>query len=265
MAIGISLNIGLNQVDPKRYGDYFDELEGCENDARDMRALAAAQGFQTTLMLNNQATSTTVTNKIKDAANQLSGGDFILLTYSGHGAQLINELNEDEESDGLDETWALFDRNLIDDELTVLWSQFRPDVRILVISDSCHSGAFTRPFGSGRRSRGIRRRSQQGRMIQFREIYDAIRRRLPNMRALEIGACVLSLSACEDGQSADDGAENGAFTGALLLIWDNGAFIGDYHRLYQSLLEENLYLQKPQISLTGSSNISFMEQRPFTI
>ena len=263
MAKGLSLNIGLNHVDPNQYGDYFDELEGCENDAREMLALAAAQGFQTTLMLNNQATSTAITNKIKNAAKQLSGGDFLLLTYSGHGAQLINELDEDEESDGVDETWALFDRNLIDDELTVLWSQFQPDVRILVISDSCHSGLFTRSFGRGRHSRGIRRRTQQGYMDQFSKTYDDIRRRLPNLRTLAIGASVLSLSACEDGQSADDGVVNGAFTGALLRIWDNAAFIGDYHRLYQLLLEENL--EKPQISLTGSSNIPFMEERPFTI
>ncbi len=265
MARGISLNIGLNYVDRNRYGNYFDELEGCENDARDMLALAAAQGFQTTLMLNNQATSTAVTNKIKDAANQLSVGDFFLLTYSGHGAQLLNELDEDEESDGVDETWALFDRNLIDDELTVLWSQFQPDVRILVISDSCHSGVSTRSFRNGGRLRGILMRTQQGQIDQFSKTYDDIRRRLPNMRTLEIGASVLSLSACEDGQSADDGAENGAFTSALLRIWDNGAFIGDYRRLYQLLLEENLGVQKPHISLTGSSNIPFMEERPFTI
>src|SRR5262245_8563678 len=188
MAIGISLSIGLNHVDSKQYGDYFDELEGCENDARDMLKLAAAQGFQTTLMLNSQATSTAVTDKIKDAANRLSGGDFFLLTYSGHGAQLINELDEDEESDGLDETWALFDRNLIDDELAVLWSQFKPDVRILVISDSCHSGMFTRSFERDRRIRGIRPWTHQRHMNQFRKTYDDIRRSLPNLRTLAIGA-----------------------------------------------------------------------------
>ena len=40
---------------------------------------------------------------------------FFLLTYSGHGGQ-INDVNNDE-PDGLDETWALYDRELVDDEL----------------------------------------------------------------------------------------------------------------------------------------------------
>ncbi|MCI0391593.1 MAG: caspase family protein [Acidobacteria bacterium] len=265
MARGISLNIGLNHVDPDQYGDEFDVLEGCVNDAQDMSALAAAQGFQTKLLLNHQATTTAVSGEIENAANQLGGGDFFLLTYSGHGSQLINELNGDYEPDGLDETWVLFDRNLIDDELTVLWSKFQPDVRILVISDSCNSGTVNQPFQPGRRTRGIRRRIQVGHMSKFRKNYDAIRSGLPNLERLDIGASVLSLSACEDGQSADDGMENGAFTGALLRVWDNGAFLGDYNLLYDRLLDKNLGIQIPQISLTGSSIINFLKQRPFTI
>ena len=289
MAKGISLNIGLNLVDPNQYGDSFEELEGCENDARAMLALAAGQGFQTTLLLNNQATTTAVISEIKNAASQLNGGDFFLLTYSGHGSQLINELNGDDEPDGLDETWVLYDRNLIDDELAVLWSQFRTDVRILVVSDSCNSGTIAQslqvsptslasshsqasPHGQavshsqpGRRSRGIRRGMQVGHMSQFRKTYDDIRSGLPNLDTLAIGASVLSLSACEDGQSADDGMENGAFTGAILQVWDNGAFFGDYNQFYDRLLDEKLCIQKPQISLTGGSNINFMKQRPFTI
>jgi len=289
MAKGISLNIGLNFVDPYQYGDSFEELQGCENDARDMLTLAATQGFQTTLLLNNQATTTAVIREIKDAAARLNGGDFFMLSFSGHGAQLINELNGDDEPDGLDETWVLFDRNLIDDELDVLWSQFKPDVRILVVSDSCNSGTIiqsTQPSpqcqpsspgwpGSpgradhvgqrGRRSRGIRRGAQVGHMTQFRKTYDDVLSGLPHPGTRAIGASVMSLSACEDGQSADDGVENGAFTAALLRVWDNGAFTGDYEQLHERLLDKNLGIQKPQISVTGASNINFMKQRPFTI
>jgi hypothetical protein len=289
MAKGISLNIGLNFVDPYQYGDAFEELQGCENDARDMLTLAAIQGFQTTLLVNKQATSTAVISEIKNAANRLNGGDFFLLTFSGHGAQLINELNGDDEPDGLDETWVLFDRNLIDDELDDLWPQFKPDVRILIVSDSCNSGtiapssqlcphgqpgSYGRPSPPGRagqpgqrnrRSRGIRRGAQVSHMTQFRKTYDDILSGLSNPGTRATGASVLSLSACEDGQSADDGVENGAFTGALLRVWDNGAFTGDYELLYERLSNENLGAQKPQISVTGSSNINFMKQRPFTI
>ena len=45
-----------------------------------------------------------------------------------------------DEPDRTDETWVLFDRQLVDDELYEMWPQFVPGVRILVLSDSCHSG-----------------------------------------------------------------------------------------------------------------------------
>ena len=35
MAKGISLNIGLNSVDPNHYGGWDGQLAGCENDAND--------------------------------------------------------------------------------------------------------------------------------------------------------------------------------------------------------------------------------------
>ena len=40
MTKGISLNIGLNSVDPKHYGGWDGQLAGCENDANDMADIA---------------------------------------------------------------------------------------------------------------------------------------------------------------------------------------------------------------------------------
>ena len=43
----------------------------------------------------------------------------------------------------------LNDRQLLDDELYALWGYFQAGVRILVLSDSCHSGTVTRVFPGG--------------------------------------------------------------------------------------------------------------------
>jgi len=114
----------------------------CENDARDMETIARSQGFVTQSLLTRSATSTSLLGIIEKAAKELVEGDIFLLTYSGHGGQ-INDV-DNQEPDGLDETWVLYDRELVDDELYAIWSLFRPGVRICVLSDSCQSGITTK-------------------------------------------------------------------------------------------------------------------------
>lgn len=139
---GRSLHVGLNVVDPNAYPIRVPVLRGCENDARDMRQLATEQGFTPSLLINEEATAPAVLAGITAAADALNVGDFFLLTYSGHGSQVPDPTGE--EPDGLDETLVLYDRQLLDDELSGLWDRFRPGVRILMLSDSCHSGTVAR-------------------------------------------------------------------------------------------------------------------------
>ena len=114
----------------------------CEADAHDMTAIAESSGFATTTILTADATSARVLEELATAAGQLVAGDTLLLSYSGHGGQ-IPDLDSDEE-DGNDETWVLYDRQLLDDELYAGYARFAEGVRIAVFSDSCHSGTVTR-------------------------------------------------------------------------------------------------------------------------
>jgi hypothetical protein len=68
-ARGVSIHIGLNHVDPNEYqdenGDPWDgELAGCINDARAMQEIAVAQGYKSTLLIDDQATSAQVLKSI---------------------------------------------------------------------------------------------------------------------------------------------------------------------------------------------------------
>jgi Caspase domain len=137
-----SLHIGLNAVSPAHYGNWSGELAACEADANDMQAIAKAQGMKTTLLLTAKATRAAVLAAMRAAAKALKSGDFFFLTYSGHGGQVADVTGE--ELDRKDETWCLFDGQLIDDELYMELSRFATGVRILVLSDSCHSGTVTR-------------------------------------------------------------------------------------------------------------------------
>ncbi|HEX8628190.1 MAG TPA: peptidoglycan-binding protein [Catenuloplanes sp.] len=148
MAIGYSIHVGLNHVDPTAYGGWDGELAGCVNDATDMCALAVSQGYRPTMLLDEQATSTTVLAELRRAAGELSGGDILLFTYSGHGGQ-VTDVDGDED-DRQDETLVLWDRQLVDDELHRMWSQFAPGVRVVMLADSCHSGTAAKVMAAQR-------------------------------------------------------------------------------------------------------------------
>jgi hypothetical protein len=80
-AKGISIHIGLNRVDPDRYQGWDGQLNACENDARSMQAIAEQQGFESQLILTEQATASHIRQALAKAAQQLEPGDMLLLTY----------------------------------------------------------------------------------------------------------------------------------------------------------------------------------------
>lgn len=142
---GMSLHIGLNTVSPSSYPFPVPPLRGCINDANDMATLARSHGITNPaprLLLDSAATADAVIAAIREAATALQTGDLFFLTYSGHGSQVVDVAGD--ETDRFDETWVLWDRQLLDDELRALWGQFRSGVRIFLLSDSCHSGTVAR-------------------------------------------------------------------------------------------------------------------------
>ena len=162
MAKGISIHIGLNHVDPKHYQGWDGALNACIADANDMRALAKKKGFAgNTLLVDGQATAAAVSSALLDASKKLVKGDLLFLTYSGHGGQVRDTNSDEKDNDRMDETWVLYDRQLVDDELYNIWSKFKAGVRILVLSDSCHSGTVTRDIpmfaGAGPKPRAMPR------------------------------------------------------------------------------------------------------------
>ncbi|MCY7316278.1 MAG: caspase family protein [Rubrivivax sp.] len=155
-ARALSLHLGLNGVDPAAYAGWDGPLAACEFDARDMAALAQGRGIKPTLLLTRKATRSALLAGLRKAAKALQAGDLFFLSYSGHGGQ-VPDRNKDE-PDHKDETWCLYDGQLIDDELYLELSRFASGVRVLVLSDSCHSGSVTRgrtplPAPAGQRAK----------------------------------------------------------------------------------------------------------------
>ena len=278
MPRGRSLHIGLDRVDPDRYDGWDGALASCEHDARDMEAIAAAQGLEPTLLLNEEATAEAVSSAITAAASDLGRGDLFVLTYAGHGSYVRDR--DGDEPEGYDETWVLYDRQLVDDELYALWGEFAAGCRILVVSDSCHSGSVARevptflipdgveldpvdgPFGQ---TRGMPSRVAEVVVDRDRDLYDEIQRRLPPRADIRIGAHVLQLSACQDNQTALDGERNGLFTAALRAVWDDGRYDGGYEDFWRAIEERMPGYQRPNWMTVGRSSSAFTRSRPFTV
>jgi hypothetical protein len=267
-----SLSLGLNAVDPAGYEGWDGKLMACEQDAHDMEALAASQGYATNKLLSAQATSAAVLAQLYDAAQQLQAGDRFLLTYSGHGGQ-VPDVTSDEEDDMLDETWCLYDRMLLDDELHAAWSRFRKGVRILVLSDSCHSGTvaramFTRALPQPARTEYAPRWIEWPRALQVyerhRSLYDALQYVAGPAEQATVPASVILISGCQDRELSYDGPRNGAFTGALLKVWNGGAFRGSHRDLHAQVAEAmKAGPQHPNYFLAGASDQAFELLRPF--
>jgi hypothetical protein len=279
MAKGISLHIGLNAVDPAHYRGWDGKLQACEQDAHDMQALADGLGYQSSLLLTRDATVAAVTKAIGAAAKALAPGDTFFITYSGHGGQ-VPDINGDEASpstdeigsfpDRYDETWVLHDRMLIDDELFALWSRFAPKARIVMLSDSCHSGTVAKPMpweapADEPASRRIPLDVEEATYEAHKRQYDRAQRQVPTRTASSIAATVVLISGCMDNQTSADGRVNGRFTERLLTVWDGGRFRGSLASLQRAIRAGMPPTQTPNLYVVGPANRAFTSRQAFKI
>ena len=244
----------------------------CEADANDMYAISGGRGLSASRLLTAEATSAAVTDAIKDAATRLAAGDLFVLSYSGHGGQ-VTDVSGDE-ADGLDETWVLYDRQLLDDELYALWAGFAPGVRILVLSDSCHSGSVVRDAfyaaspanqGPAPRFKFMPRDVRVATYEAHRAMYDGIQQALGVGEQGEVGATVLLISGCQDNQYSRDGDRNGLFTQQLRAVWDDGKFAGSHRDLFLAISQRMPPDQTPNFLPVGHPDREFEKAPPFTV
>ena len=278
MAKGRALSIGLNAVDPRHYQGWSGELNACEADAQDMVEIAKSKKFSVKILLTKSVTRAKVTGEILRGAKALTKGDIFMLTYSGHGGQ-VPDLYSDE-PDAQDETWCLYDGELVDDELYGHLGKFAQGVRILIFSDSCHSGTVvkmayyqgtTAARSSGLGAQAIRYRFMPPDVAlrtyrANKSFYDKILRDKKIKVAGEaVKASVLLISGCQDNQLSADGDFNGLFTSQLLRVWNNGAFNGDYRKFHREILRRMPPDQTPNFFRVGSIDKQFEAQTPFAI
>ena len=289
MAKATSIHLGLNAVDPKHYAGWSGDLVACEFDAKDMAAIAHAAGMTSTVLLTKEATRKNVLTTVRAASKTLQAGDLLFVTYSGHGGQIDDVSGEEE--DKQDETWCLYDGELIDDEVFLELRRIAAGVRVLVLSDSCHSGTVTRarvPEASqAGRSKMMPPSVAMRTYLEHQAFYDKLQRDVAEAAgkasvptpdsalarvavskrltaiANECKASVILISGCQDNQTSMDGDHNGAFTEQLLRVWNRGAFKGNYAKFHAAIKARMPRTQVPNLFTLGPVG-KFLIERPFT-
>jgi hypothetical protein len=291
---GMSVHLGLNSVSAAHYGGWSGELMACEFDANDMAALAKSRGIKPTVLLTKNATRAKSLAAIRLAARQLKSGDLFFLTYSGHGGQIPDVTGEEE--DKKDETWCFYDGQLIDDELYLELSGFASGVRVLLLSDSCHSGTVARmalvgPMLDAPEAGRSKMMPPSVGMRTYRNhqaFYDRLQEGVasaagktglpdPDSALANVAVSdrrtgvvknfrpsVILISGCQDNQTSMDGDHNGAFTEQLLQVWNHNAYKGNYAKFHAAIKARMSPTQSPNFFTLGPA-ARFVTQQPFSV
>lgn len=197
-------------------------LAGCVNDARTWGTALAQLGVRVDYLLDGDATCEGMKAAIRALVRSGAPGDVLILQYAGHGGQLPNRV--DSEEDGFNEALIPVDYDtgalLVDDELAEILSELPAGVTMTLFMDCCHSGT------NSRFAPVVRARAAAGDKPRYMPLGDDIveayfdRR---GARALKRSADVslpgiVHFAACQDYEYAWESNGQGDFTGAAVRV-----------------------------------------------
>ncbi len=116
------------------------------NDANDWADELTKRGFEVMKLLDRKATKSAIKKALNAAVSKAQPKDTLVFTYSGHGSWQPDQ--DGDEADNRDEGWCPYDVDtaglLLDDDMYNIFCGLNIDARLVMISDSCHSGTITR-------------------------------------------------------------------------------------------------------------------------
>ena len=254
MAKKLAIHIGLCSVDADVYIEGGQKvpvkLPSAEKDALDLAAISEEMNYELIcLLLGADATLEKVKKAFKESIEKLEAGDNLLLSFSGHGAQVKRTKSFKAEYEGTDEFWCLYDGVLQDDEMHCFLSKIPKGVFVHIISDSCHGGGMLRddeeeikPFDKLKPDN--RREYYQGEIeCEDRE------------------ADILLWAAARPKEIAADGI----FTQTLVQLWNEGHKGASYADFFDVLFDECPTGLRPHTEFWGENDLILHEKKTFHI
>ncbi len=121
-------------------------LLGCVADARLWQTTFDALGFQTEVLLDEDATREAILARLGRLVAESRPGDVVAFQFSGHGTQVPDPSAD--ETDRQDEAMCPVDfatgRLLVDDDVCAVMATIPEGVNVTMFIDCCHSGTINR-------------------------------------------------------------------------------------------------------------------------
>lgn len=258
-AKGRALCIGINE-----YPGTNANLNGCVNDADEWaRILGSNYSYEVSKRLEAEATREGILDGLKSIVGQAQPKDRLIITFSGHGTFVPDDSGD--ETDKADEAWCPSDvmtsRVIMDDEIAAIFRTAPKGVRIVMISDSCHSGTMARAMQRARTGvdgYGDARVRFLPPQLWFGGPYRTERRELVHNPApvqIDQQSPALLLAGCQDNESSYDalfqGKPMGAFTYHATSLLKNLMTAPTTYAKWMSEIRKSLpsprYPQTPQL------------------
>lgn len=254
-----ALCIGIND-----YPGTDSDLSGCVNDANDWAAVFKGSGFEVARMFDRQASGKEMRAAMTALVSGAKKGDSVVIQYSGHGSFVPDE--DGDEPDGTDECLCPHDIRtngpITDDELFEIFCGCERGVKVVLISDSCHSGTVAR-FAPIVTPPTMKAKNAPLRKVRFLPpsvfLSKRAASRLGMSRALRRSSPpgrygALLMSGCQDTEYSFDaffqGRPNGAFTFVALQQLKNLSAKATYRTWYKAIrkaLPSQQYPQTPNL------------------
>lgn len=216
------------------------DLNGCINDQTDYVEVFKILSFEIFAYQNSEVTKELVITVLRKIIFELVPGDILIIHYSGHGTKVLCIHND--ESDGYDEAWYVYDGTVIDDTLADIFSQLKDNIHCFMISDSCFSESMARDINI------------KARFKASMEVLDENGNKKPlkvRKRMLKSVDKVGTLSGCMADQTSSDGYFNGRANGALsyysLKTLEFGITYREWYKRIRNKLPSGIYTQIPQL------------------
>ncbi len=254
MAKKTAVCIGINN-----YPGSENDLSGCLNDVKDWAEELVKRGYTVTKLTDSRATKKNILEKLAMVVESAEAGDSVFIQYSGHGS-FVPDTNGDE-PDGTDECLCPHDidqnGDITDDEIYEIFSQKVRGVKLVMVSDSCHSGTVTRwkpGLGNGKKSKGKRVRFLPPETFMGKRVVNKLGTRISRASQTPGRNGSLLIAGCQDREYSYDAEfgnrPNGAFTYAALealKTMNSRSTYSDWYKAIRELLPTQEYPQTPKL------------------